>query len=171
MSTTRQRLGEIRKDFQKGPFVETFKMMDADLELKVTINYQVYIVLDKPTFGCYAVFELFRKSNNAAAKNPILKCTGHAPTTDDISPSCPPEIALGFFGLTGSSMSGFHVNFDKVEIESIHFSEGDRLLDFFKKMYGVKIVYDADIFGFLNKSGKKEKQFFPLPYPVYELSS
>jgi hypothetical protein len=43
------------------------------------------------------------------------------------------------------------------------------MLSFFKNMYGIKIIYQADILGFLKKDGTDEKLMFPLPYPVYEL--
>lgn len=170
MMITKERLGEIRKDFHKGPYTEFFEMMDSDLSLKVTLNYHVSIVLNHPVFSCYANFELFRKSGNNNSLTPLVKFTGNAPRTDEISPCVPDDIALAHFNLTGSRSGGFHLHFDQVEIQGIHFSEGERLLAFFKQMYGVRLNYLADILGFLNQSGDHERLTFLLPYPVYELA-
>lgn len=170
METIKQRLGEIRKDFEKEPLSETFKMMDSDLELKVTIIYHVSIILNQPSYSCSAHFELYRKTGNSVSDKPFIQVTGHAPSTDEISNDVINDVALAYFSLSGSRMHGFKLRFAQIDIESIHFSEGQRLLAFFKNMYGIKIVYEADIFSFLGKSEKDAKEYFPLPYPKYELN-
>lgn len=164
----------LKVDMPTSSIEQVFKMVNPSLELKVTINFLAHPNGNSLNLGCTATFEVFEAAagvNNVERINPILTVTGNAPRSQDISPDCNPDIALGYFSVVGTSDFGFSVSFDSVKITQIHPDEGERLLAFFKNMFGVKIIFHDDRVGLLTNDGQEERITFPLPYPsAYSIS-
>jgi hypothetical protein len=146
---------------------KTFKMINPNLKLEVTISYINYSHLDNVIVSCCAVFEILSSlpQNSDAERISVMKATGYSNWNETASVGYSEDMNnLQYFSLVGSRFSGCTIRFDNIEISGIDFKEINNLLEFFKNMAGIKLRYIADIFGFLNNSGKDKAVIYELPF-------
>lgn len=145
---------------------KTFKMANSNLKLKVTIVHHRFLHLGNIYFGCSAFFELrdlqIEKQKPLSAS--IMNVTLFVPTRDSKDLEYPQLIKLDDLSLTGSISRGFQIKFNELTIDQIDFDERNNLLEFFKNMMGIKIIFNEDVFDWFDKHPMKNEIIYELPY-------
>lgn len=138
---------------------EIFKFLEPGLGAKFTLYYSKYFFDDKKVALSnslrVALFHL-----DKGEERPFFASTVHV-HFDENDPG-----NLERVNITCSKNFGIDFHFLGLDINGIHYDEFDRLLEFMKSMYGVKVKYTEDIFGFLSKNDKDVTVEIDKPFPV-----
>lgn len=148
---------------------KTFKMINSNLKLKVSIVHYRFLYFGTITFGCSALFEMIdlvqEKQKPLGAS--ILNVNLFVTTKDSKDLEYPQLNQLDQLFLTGSISRGFQIKFNELTIDQIDFDERNNLLKFFKNMMGIKIIFNEDIGDWFDKLPLKNEITFELPYNAW----